>query len=144
MMKRIAVLIVGLLLLTGCSQFAVISSGAGIAVTNNAYIKVYNGIDLATTIKTKKDIKTHAYHYVKATIEKSKEINEYIFETVNYPPIIFDEIPDGSVENKTIFKADYLLLDAVNAYWNYPLDDDIEDDTSLIIINQSGFNFLFR
>ena len=70
MMKRIAVLIVGLLLLTGCSQFAIVSSGAGIAVANNAYVKVYNGIDLATTLTTKKDIKTHAYHYVKATIEK--------------------------------------------------------------------------
>tara|TARA_B100000029_G_C17049108_1_gene768808 strand:- start:51 stop:482 length:432 start_codon:yes stop_codon:yes gene_type:complete len=143
-MKKYLYLIFIGLLLTGCSQFAVISSGAGIAVTNNAYVKVYNGIDLATTIKTKKDIKTHAYHYVKATIEKSKEINEYIFETVNYPSIIVDEIPDGSVENKNIFKVDYQLLDAVNTHWNYPLnewDDDIEKDTSLIIINQSGFNF---
>ena len=54
-MKKYLYLIFIGLLLTGCSQFAVISSGAGIAVTNNAYIKVYNGIDLATTIKTKKD-----------------------------------------------------------------------------------------
>ena len=53
-MKKYLYLIFIGLLLTGCSQFAVISSGAGIAVTNNAYIKVYNGIDLATTIKTKK------------------------------------------------------------------------------------------
>ena len=85
MMKRIAVLIVGLLLLTGCSQFALLSSGAGIAMTNNAYVKVYNGIDLATTITTKKDIKTHAYHYVKTTIKKTKEVNTYVIKTVGFP-----------------------------------------------------------
>ena len=85
MIKKCLGLIVGLLLLTGCSQFALLSSGAGIAMTNNAYVKVYNGIDLATTITTKKDIKTHAYHYVKETIEKTKEVNTYIIKTVGYP-----------------------------------------------------------
>jgi len=64
MIKKCLGLIVGLLLLTGCSQFALLSSGAGIAITNNAYVKVYNGIDLATTITTKKDIKTHVYEKV--------------------------------------------------------------------------------
>ena len=85
MIKKCLGLIVGLLLLNGCSQFALLSSGAGIAMTNNAYVKVYNGIDLATTITTKKDIKTHAYHYVKETIEKTKEVNTYIIKTVGYP-----------------------------------------------------------
>ena len=85
MIKKCLGLIVGLLLLTGCSQFALLSSGAGIAMTNNAYVKVYNGIDLATTITTKKDIKTHAYHYVKATIDKTKEVNTYVIKTVGYP-----------------------------------------------------------
>ena len=85
MIKKCLGLIVGLLLLNGCSQFALLSSGAGIAMTNNAYVKVYNGIDLATTITTKKDIKTHAYYYVKETIEKTKEVNTYIIKTVGYP-----------------------------------------------------------
>ena len=85
MIKKCLGLIVGLLLLTGCSQFALLSSGAGIAMTNNAYVKVYNGLDLATTITTKKDIKTHAYHYVKTTIEKTKEVNTYVIKTVGYP-----------------------------------------------------------
>ena len=108
MIKKCLGLIVGLLLLTGCSQFALLSSGAGIAITNNAYVKVYNGIDLATTLTTKKDIKTHAYHYVKATIEKSKEVNEYIFQTVSYP-ITINKSFDGSVENKIIYAPDYLV-----------------------------------
>ena len=139
MMKRIAVLIVGLLLLTGCSQFAIISSGAGIAVTNNAYVKVYNGIDLATTLTTKKDIKTHAYHYVKATIEKSKEINEYIFETVNYP-ITTNKSFDGSVEKKIIYAPDFVLLEAVDTYLNQPIKNDKEvlwylDETMFRLVN---------
>ena len=139
MMKRIAVLIVGLLLLTGCSQFAIVSSGAGIAVANNAYVKVYNGIDLATTLTTKKDIKTHAYHYVKATIEKSKEINEYIFATVNYP-ITTNKSFDGSVEKKIIYAPDFVLLEAVDTYLNQPIKNDKEvlwylDETMFRLVN---------
>jgi len=139
MIKKCLGLIVGLLLLTGCSQFALLSSGAGIAMTNNAYVKVYNGIDLATTITTKKDIKTHAYHYVKATIEKSKEINEYIFQTVSYP-ITINKSLDGSVENKIIYTPDYVLMNAVDTYLNQPINNDKEldlffDETMFRLIN---------
>ena len=139
MIKKCLGLIVGLLLLTGCSQFALLSSGAGIAMTNNAYVKVYNGIDLATTITTKKDIKTHAYHYVKATIEKSKEINEYIFQTVSYP-ITINKSFDGSVENKIIYAPDYVLMNAVDTYLNQPINNDKEldwfiDETMFRLIN---------
>jgi len=38
-----------------------LSSGAGIAVSQNAYAKAYSGIDVLTIIGTEKDIKTHAY-----------------------------------------------------------------------------------
>ena len=139
MIKKCLGLIVGLLLLTGCSQFALLSSGAGIAMTNNAYVKVYNGIDLATAITTKKDIKTHAYHYVKATIEKSKEINEYIFQTVSYP-ITINKPFDGSVENKIIYTPDYVLMNAVDTYLNQPINNDKEldlffDETMFRLIN---------
>jgi len=139
MIKKCLGLIVGLLLLTGCSQFALLSSGAGIAITNNAYVKVYNGIDLATAITTKKDIKTHAYHYVKATIEKSKEINEYIFQTVSYP-ITINKPFDGSVENKIIYTPDYVLMNAVDTYLNQPINNDKEldlffDETMFRLIN---------
>ena len=47
-----------------------LSSGAGIAVSHNAYAKAYSGIDFLTIIKTEKDIKTHAYEALK------KEENE--------------------------------------------------------------------
>ena len=42
-----------------------LSSGAGIAVSHNAYAKAYSGIDFLTIMRTEKDIKTHIYHGLK-------------------------------------------------------------------------------
>jgi len=53
------------ILTSSCTEFAMLSSGAGIAVSQNAYAKVYSGIDFLTIIKTEKDIKTHIYHNLK-------------------------------------------------------------------------------
>jgi hypothetical protein len=50
---------------SSCTNFAIISSGAGIAVSHNAYAKAYSGIDFLTVISTEKDIKTHAYERLK-------------------------------------------------------------------------------
>ena len=56
------ILLMGIGILTSsCTEFAVLSSGAGIAASNNAYAKAYSGIDFLTVIKTEKDIKMHAY-----------------------------------------------------------------------------------
>jgi len=38
-----------------------LSSGATIAVGQNAYAKAYSGLDVLTIIGTEKDIRTHAY-----------------------------------------------------------------------------------
>tara|TARA_R110002020_G_scaffold141591_1_gene313341 strand:+ start:182 stop:328 length:147 start_codon:yes stop_codon:yes gene_type:complete len=38
-----------------------LSSGAGIAISQNSYAKVYSGIDFLTIMSTEKDIKMHAY-----------------------------------------------------------------------------------
>ena len=61
-------------LLSGCSEFALLSSGSSLAISHNSYAKAYSGIDFATTITTKKDIKTHAYHYV----TKAKELKDNV------------------------------------------------------------------
>ena len=47
-----------------------LSSGAGIAVSQNAYAKVYSGIDFLTIIKTEKNIKTHVYESLKKEDER--------------------------------------------------------------------------
>ena len=53
------------ILTSSCTEFAVLSSGAGIAVSQNAYAKAYSGIDFLTIMRTEKDIKTHIYHSLK-------------------------------------------------------------------------------
>ena len=60
-MKKI--LLIGLLgiITTGCSEFALLMSGSSIAISQNAYVKAYNGIDVLTIMSTEKDIKTHIY-----------------------------------------------------------------------------------
>ena len=55
---------------TGCSEFALLMSGSSIAVSQNAYVKAYNGIDVLTIMGTEKSIKKHVY-------EKGKE---YIYD----------------------------------------------------------------
>jgi len=55
-----------LMAFTGCSEFALLMSGASIAGTQNAYVKAYNGIDVLTIIQTEKDIKRHIYDTIKS------------------------------------------------------------------------------
>ena len=53
------------LLLTSCSEFLLLSSGAGPIASQNVYVKAYNGVDMLTIINTDKDIKKHAYNKIK-------------------------------------------------------------------------------
>ena len=53
------------ILTSSCTEFAMLSSGATIAVGQNAYAKAYSGLDVLTIIGTDKDIKTHAYETIK-------------------------------------------------------------------------------
>ena len=53
------------LLTSSCTEFAMLTSGAGVAVSQNVYTKAYSGIDFLTVIGTEKDIKTHAYESFK-------------------------------------------------------------------------------
>ena len=63
-MKTMLIMAV-LILTSSCTEFAVLSSGAGIAVSQNTYAKVYSGIDFLTIMRTEKDIKTLIYHSLK-------------------------------------------------------------------------------
>tara|TARA_R110000744_G_scaffold141317_2_gene252703 strand:- start:750 stop:1079 length:330 start_codon:yes stop_codon:yes gene_type:complete len=62
-MMMLMVLVV--LTTSSCTEFAILSSGAGIAVSQNIYAKTYSGVDVLTIISTEKDIKTHAYERLK-------------------------------------------------------------------------------
>ena len=70
MIRRIMLLSI-LAACTSCTELAILSSGAGIAVSQNAYARAYSGIDFLTIMRTEKDIKTHIYHSL-----KEEEVNE--------------------------------------------------------------------
>jgi hypothetical protein len=65
MKKNLILSILILMVCTGCTEFAMLSSGATIAVSHNAYAKAYSGIDMLTIMQTEKDIKTHVYESLK-------------------------------------------------------------------------------
>ena len=54
-----------MMILAGCTEFAMLTSGAGIAASHNAYARAYSGIDFLTIINTEKDIKTHLYETIR-------------------------------------------------------------------------------
>ena len=60
-MIRTILLLLMLMAFTGCSEFALIASGSSIAISQNTYAKVYNGVDVLTVISTEKSIKKHVY-----------------------------------------------------------------------------------
>ena len=53
---------------SGCSEFALLASGASIAGTQNAYVKAYNGADLLMIMHSDKSIKKHIYEQGKRYI----------------------------------------------------------------------------
>ena len=65
MTRKIFMLCVILVACSGCSEFALLASGSSIAVSQNAYVKAYNGIDVLTIMETDKDIKRHAYEMIR-------------------------------------------------------------------------------
>ena len=108
MIKKCLGLIVGLLLLTGCSQLSVLSvagSTTSLVASNNIYAKTWSGADVLTYMTTNKDIKTHAYEYV----VKAKEVKDLVINTLAHD---FSERDNdhikvaSSVEQWEIFEPD--------------------------------------
>ena len=64
MIKSLMSILILTLCLSHCTEFAMLSSSAGIAVSNNVYAKAYSGVDFLTIIQTEKDIKTHVYNHL--------------------------------------------------------------------------------
>ena len=65
MKKKLVLFILMVMACTGCTELAILTSGAGIAVGNNVYAKAYGGLDFLTIIRTEKDIKTHLYETIR-------------------------------------------------------------------------------
>jgi hypothetical protein len=79
-MKKILMLCVILITCSSCSGFALLASGSSLALSQNTYAKVYNGVDILTIMSTEKSIKGHAYDSVKKAWTEVKEGKEYIYD----------------------------------------------------------------
>ena len=67
------VLLIGCLLITtGCSEFALLMSAGSIGVSQNAYAKAYNGLDVLTLMSTEKSMKQHIYDKGKELYDKRR------------------------------------------------------------------------
>ena len=79
-MIRTILLLSMLMVLTACSEFAILMSGSSLALTQNTYAKVYNAADMLTIMGTEKSLKGHAYDSAKKALERAKEGKEYIYD----------------------------------------------------------------
>ena len=79
-MKKILLISLLTIITTGCSEFAILMSGSSLAISQNTYAKVYNGIDVLTIMRTEKSIKGHAYDGAKKAWAGVKEGKEYIYD----------------------------------------------------------------
>ena len=79
-MIRTILLLLMLMAFTGCSEFAILMSGSSLAISQNTYAKVYNGMDVLTIMRTEKSMKKHVYDNAKKSWTKVKEGKEYIYD----------------------------------------------------------------
>ena len=79
-MLKIVSIVIGLILLTGCSEFALLASGSSLAISQNTYAKVYNGVDVLTIMRTEKSLKGHAYDSAKKALDEAKKGKKYIYD----------------------------------------------------------------
>jgi len=69
---RLMILFTTLIFASGCTEFAILMSGSSLAISQNAYAKMYNGADFLTVISTEKSIKKHIYENTIKTLRNSK------------------------------------------------------------------------
>ena len=69
---KLTILFTTLIIVSGCTEFALLMSGSSIAISQNTYAKVYNGIDVLTIMSTEKSIKKHIYDKTIVHFQESK------------------------------------------------------------------------
>ena len=81
---KLMILFTTLIIVSGCTEFALLMSGSSVALSQNTYAKVYNGVDILTIMSTKKSMKGHAYDSAKKAWTGVKEGKKYIYDnTIN-------------------------------------------------------------
>ena len=80
MTQKIFTLCVILTMCTSCSEFALLASGSSLAISQNSYAKMYNGVDFLSVVGTKKSMKRHVYDNAKKAWVEAKEGKKYIYD----------------------------------------------------------------
>jgi len=80
MMKKIFMLCVILITCTSCSEFALLASGSSLAISQNTYARMYNGVDVLSIVSTEKSMKRHIYDNAKKALTELKEGKDYIYD----------------------------------------------------------------
>ena len=60
-MKNIFLILI-LIFTSSCSEFALLSSGTSLAISQKSFARAYSGIDVMTFARTGKNIKTHVFN----------------------------------------------------------------------------------
>ena len=58
---KLTILFMVFIIVSSCSEFALLMSGSSVAISQNSYVKMYNAVDMGVVLTTKKGIKQHAY-----------------------------------------------------------------------------------
>ena len=77
---KLILLFMIIILTSGCTEFALLMSGSSIAISQNAYVKAYNGLDVLTIMSTEKSLKGPAYDNAKKAWIEVKEGKKYIYD----------------------------------------------------------------
>ena len=80
MTQKIFMLCVILITCSSFTEFALLASGSSIAISQNTYAKVYNGMDVLTIMRTDKSMKRHVYDNAKKAWIEVKEGKKYIYD----------------------------------------------------------------
>ena len=66
---KLTILFISFIIVSGCSEIALLMSGSSIALTQNAYVKAYNSLDVLTIMSTEKSIQKHIYDKGKKDVQ---------------------------------------------------------------------------
>ena len=81
---KLTILFMIFIIISGCTEFAMLMSGSSLAISQSSYAKMYNAADMLTIMGTKKGIKRHTYDSAKKAWTGIKEGKEYIYDnTIN-------------------------------------------------------------
>ena len=73
---KLTILFIMFITVSGCTEFALLMSGSSIAISQNAYVKAYNSLDVLTIMSTEKSIKKHIYDKGKKDVQTLTRIGD--------------------------------------------------------------------